>query len=303
MDITIENKYLQDAYKKLSFLIVLIPTISALIGLGTLYRFGISAWELGLLVGMFTLTTIGLEIGFHRYFSHHAFQTNTAIRIILAILGSMGAGGGVIYWVAHHRRHHQYTDRSGDTHSPHLHGDGINGQLRGLWHAHVGWILQGEITNSMLFAKDLLRDPIIAKINRLQIVWVILGLVIPAILGGLITKTWSGVWQGLLWGGLVRIFLVHQSIWSINSICHVYGNRPFDTGDRSTNNIWLAIPTFGQSWHNNHHAFPDSAIVGLHWWQIDPSAWIIRALETVGLVWNVKTPKAATVKSKKIDAR
>lgn len=300
MNITIENKYLQDAYKRLSFLIVLIPTVSAVIGLGLVYRSGISAWEIGLLVGMFTLTTIGLEVGFHRYFSHHAFQTNTVIRIILAVLGSMGAGGGVIYWVAHHRRHHQYTDLPGDIHSPHLHGDGIGGHLRGLWHAHVGWIFQGEITNSILFAKDLLRDPIIAKINRLQLVWVVLGLVLPAVAGGIITGTWSGVWHGLLWGGLVRIFLVHQFIWSTNSICHLYGSRPFATDDRSTNNFWLAIPTLGQSWHNNHHAFPNSAIVGLHWWQIDLSAWLIRSLEAVGLVWNVKTPKAATVESKKI---
>ena len=300
MNITIENKYLQDAYKRLSFLIVLIPTVSAVIGLGLVYQSGISAWEIGLLVGMFTLTTIGLEVGFHRYFSHHAFQTNTVIRIILAVLGSMGAGGGVIYWVAHHRRHHQYTDLPGDIHSPHLQGDGIGGHLRGLWHAHVGWIFQGEITNSILFAKDLLRDPIIAKVNQLQLVWVVLGLVLPAVAGGIITGTWSGVWHGLLWGGLVRIFLVHQFIWSTNSICHLYGSRPFATGDRSTNNFWLAIPTLGQSWHNNHHAFPNSAIVGLHWWQIDLSAWLIRSLEAVGLVWNVKTPKAATVESKKI---
>ncbi len=300
MKIRIESKYLQNAYKRLSFWVVLIPTIGALIGLRLFFQSGISAWEIGLLVGMYTLTALGLEVGFHRYFSHHAFQTTTAIRIMLAILGSMAVGGGVIYWVAHHRRHHQYTDRFGDLHSPHLQGDGIGGRLRGLWHAHVGWILQGEITNSMLFAKDLLRDPIIARINRLQPIWVVLGLVIPAVLGGVMTETSIGVFRGFLWGGLVRIFLVHQFIWSTNSICHVYGSRPFNTGDRSTNNIWLAIPTFGQSWHNNHHAFPNSAIVGLEWWQIDPSAWVIRALEAVGLAWNVKVPKVATIESKKI---
>ena len=300
MKITIESKYLQNAYKRLSFLVVLIPTIGALIGLGLFCQSGISAWEIGLLVGMYTLTALGLEVGFHRYFSHHAFQTTTAIRIMLAILGSMAVGGGVIYWVAHHRRHHQYTDRSGDLHSPHLQGNGIGGRLRGLWHAHVGWILQGEITNSMLFAKDLLRDPIIARINQLQPIWVVLGLVIPAVLGGVMTETWIGVFRGFLWGGLVRIFLVHQFIWSTNSICHVYGSRPFKTGDLSTNNIWLAIPTFGQSWHNNHHAFPNSAIVGLEWWQIDLSAWVIRALEVVGLAWDVKVPKVATIESKKI---
>lgn len=300
MNISLENKYLQNTYKRLSWFIVLVPTVGTSIGLGLMFQSGISPWEIWLLVGMFTLTTVGLEIGFHRYFSHHAFQTTATIRIILAILGSMGAGGGTIYWVAHHRRHHQYADRSGDMHSPHLPVSGVGGRLQGLWHAHVGWIFQGEITNSMLFARDLLQDPAIAKINRLQLVWVGLGLLIPAVVGGVITGTWGGIWRGLLWGGLVRIFLVHQFIWSTNSICHVYGSRPFNTGDRSTNNIWLAIPTFGQSWHNNHHAFPSSAIVGLNWWQIDLGAWLIRTLEAFGLVWDVKTPKAEAIESRKV---
>ena len=299
MNITIESKYLQNAYKRMSFVIVLIPAIGTLVGLGLLWRSGISRWEVGLLVGMYILTVLGLELGFHRYFSHRAFQTTTAIRILLAILGSMAVGGGVIYWVSHHRRHHQYSDRPGDLHSPYLQGDETGFGLRGLWHAHVGWILKGEVTNSMLFAKDLLRDPIITKINRLQLIWVILGLAIPAGLGGVITGTWIGIFRGLLWGGLIRIFLVHQFIWSTNSLCHFYGNRPFKTSDRSTNNIWLAIPTFGQSWHNNHHAFPNSAIVGLEWWQLDLSAWVIRILEMVGLVWDVKIPTATMIDAKR----
>ncbi|MBE9045183.1 acyl-CoA desaturase [Pleurocapsales cyanobacterium LEGE 10410] len=301
MNITIENKYLQNTYKRLGWLVVLVPTIGTLLGLGLLLQFGISSWEIWLLVGMYFLTALGLEVGFHRYFSHHAFQTTTTIRIILAILGSMAAGGGVVYWAAHHRRHHQYADRPGDVHSPYVTAtSGIGNRLGGLWHAHVGWIFQGEISNSMLFAKDLLRDPIIVKINQLHLVWVALGLLIPAVIGGMITATWSGVWGGLLWGGLVRIFLVHHFIWSTNSICHAFGSRPFVTGDRSTNNLWLALPTLGQSWHNNHHAFPNSAIVGLHWWQIDLGAWVIRALETMGLVWNVKRPKPTAIESKKI---
>ncbi|MBE9170247.1 acyl-CoA desaturase [Pleurocapsales cyanobacterium LEGE 06147] len=299
-NIAIKNNYLQSIYQRLSFLIVLIPFLGFLVALGLLWQSEITSLEIGLLISMFALTAFGLEVGFHRHFSHRAFQTTTAIRIILAILGSMAVGGGVLYWVAHHRRHHQYSDRVGDIHSPHLHGDRIGGRLLGLWHAHVGWILKGEISNSMLFAKDLLRDPVIVKVNRLQPVWVILGLAIPAVLEGILTVTWMGVFRGFLWGGLVRVFLVHQLIWSTNSIGHVYGSRPFDSKDRSTNNIWLAIPTWGMSWHNNHHAFPNSAIAGLEWWQIDPGAWVIRALEIVGLVWDVKVPTAGMKEAKKL---
>lgn len=298
--ITIASDYLQTIYRQLAFVTVLIPFLGSVVAIGLLWRFGITPVEVGLLVTMYALSILGIEVGFHRLFSHHAFQTTTAVRVILAILGSMAAQGGVTFWVAHHRRHHQYTDLPGDPHSPHLHGDGIRSRLRGLWHAHVGWTLDGEVSNSMLFAKELLRDPVIAKVNQLQQVWVILGLVIPAVIGGIVSWTWMGALQGFLWGGLVRVFLGHQSINSTNSICHVYGGRLFDTDNRSTNNLWLAIPTWGQSWHNNHHAFPNSAIVGLKWWQLDLGAWVIRALEFVGLAWNVKVPTAAMIEAKKV---
>ncbi|HAA30147.1 MAG TPA: acyl-CoA desaturase [Cyanobacteria bacterium UBA8553] len=296
--LTISNDYLQTIYKRLSLLTALIPSLGLIVAIGLIWRFGISPIEVGLLVSMYALTILGVEVGFHRHFAHRAFQTTTAVRVILAILGAMAAQGGVTFWVAHHRRHHQYTDLPGDPHSPHLHGDGIRGRLWGLWHSHMGWTLDGQITNSMLFAKDLLRDPVIAKVNQLQQYWVILGLVIPTVIGGVLSRTWIGALQGLIWGGLVRVFLGHHFIQSINSICHVYGGRLFDTDNYSTNNLWLAIPTWGQSWHNNHHAFPNSAIVGLKWWQIDIGAWVIRALEFVGLVWDVKMPKAETIEAK-----
>lgn len=237
---------------------------------------------------MYALTILGIEVGFHRYFSHRSFQTTTSVRVTLAILGCMAAQGGVIFWVAHHRCHHKYTDQSNDPHSPYLYGDGTREQLRGLWYAHLGWVLKGEIPNSMLFAKDLLRDPVIARVNKLQQVWVLIGLIIPAILGGILTWSWMGAFQGFLWGGLVRVFLGQQVINSTNSICHLYGSRSFDTDDYSTNNIWLAIPSWGQAWHNNHHAFSNSAFVGLKWWQIDPGGWVIWILKKLGLAWNVK---------------
>lgn len=297
--ITIANDYLQAIYRRFALVTVLIPFISSVVAMGLLWRSGIGSVEIGLLVSMYALTTFAIEVGFHRHFSHHAFQTTTAVRVIIAILGSMAAQGGVIYWVANHRRHHQYSDISGDPHSPHLHGDGIRGRLHGLWHAYLGWFLAGEVTNSMLFAKDLLRDPVIVKVNKLHQLWVILGLVIPAVLGGVLTWTWMGAFQGLMWGGLVRVFLGHQIAWLNVSISHFYGSRPFDTGDRSTNNILLAIPTWGQSWHNNHHAFPNSAIGGLEWWQIDLGAWAIRLLEFAGLVWDIKIPTSGMIKLKK----
>jgi stearoyl-CoA desaturase (delta-9 desaturase) len=161
--------------------------------------------------------------------------------------------------------------------------------LAGFWHAHVGWLFDGEITNAMRFSKDLLRDPLIVWVNRHYLLWVVLGLAIPAGLGLLWTGTPFGAFQGFLWGGLVRIALNQHATWSIGSLAHIFGDRPFDTGEheQSRNNIWLALPILGDGWHNNHHAFPHAAISGFRWWQLDPSAWIIRGLEALGLAWNV----------------
>lgn len=298
-NITIEDDYLQNICRRIAIATVLIPLIGSVVAVGLLWRLGIGPVEVGLLVSMYALTMFGIEVGFHRHFSHHAFQTTTAVRVILAILGSMAAQGGIIYWVATHRRHHQYTDLPGDPHSPHLHGGGIRGRLHGLWHAYLGWFLDGKITEPMLFAKDVLQDPVIVKVNELDLIWVILGLAIPPVLEGVLTWTWMGAFQGFIWGGLFRVFLGHQFTWLNVSMSHFYGSRPFDTDDRSTNNVWLAIPTWGQSWHNNHHAFPNSAIAGLEWWQIDLGTWVIRLLEFAGLVWDVKVPTAGMRKLKK----
>lgn len=297
--VRVTNDYFQKIYRRLSLITVLIPFMGTVFAIALLWYVPIGAVEVGLLVGMYALTILGVEVGFHRLFSHRAFETTTPVRVALAILGSMAAQGGVTFWVAHHRCHHQYTDLPNDPHSPHLHGEGIRGRLRGLWHSHLGWVLKGEIPNSMLFAKDMLRDPAIAKVNQWQQYWVLLGLVIPAVIDGLITRTWMGVLLGFLWGGLVRVFLGQQIINATNSICHVYGGRPFKSDDRSTNNVWLAIPSFGQSLHNNHHAFPSSAIVGLKWWQIDPGNWVVWILKATGLAWNVKMPSESQMEAKR----
>jgi stearoyl-CoA desaturase (Delta-9 desaturase) len=286
--VRITSDRLQKIYQRLSTITILIPFLGTIAAIALLWYFPLQPVVVVLAVGLYALTILGVEVGFHRLFSHHAFETTTPVRVILAILGSMAAQGGVVFWVAHHRCHHQYTDRPNDPHSPNLHEDGLGGRLQGFWHAHAGWILAGEIPNSMLFAKDILRDPAIAKVNQWQQYWVLLGLVIPSILGGLLTQSWIGALQGLLWGGFVRIFLGQQVINSTNSICHLYGGRSFSCEDCSTNNLWLAIPSWGQSWHNNHHAFPNSAMVGMKWWQIDPGNWTIRLLEKMGLAWQVR---------------
>ncbi|MEM9009493.1 MAG: acyl-CoA desaturase [Cyanobacteria bacterium P01_F01_bin.86] len=298
--IKIESEYLKTVGLLHAWAILLIPFLGLVVAITQLWFFGIGTMEVGLLVGMYALIYVGITVGFHRQFSHCSFRTNTAVRVILAILGSMAAQGSVIYWVANHRRHHQYSDLPGDPHSPHLHGDGLSGHFQGLWHAQIGWMFAHEFTNPLLFAKNLLRDPIISRINRMYLWWIFLGLAIPAVLGGLLTWNWSGVLSGFLWGGLVRIFLAGQFTFFINSITHLYGTRPFNTREQSTNNIWLAIPTCGEAWHNNHHAFPNSAKFGLQWWQIDLGYWVIRALEVLGLAWDVNAPTARMIEAKKL---
>lgn len=278
---------------------ILISLLGVVVAIAIAWRSGISRIEVGLLLCMYLLTVIGISVGFHRHFSHCTFKTHTWVRVALAILGSMAWQGPVIYWASIHRRHHQYSDQSGDGHSPYVKDGEQLSFLQGLWHSHIGWAFTEEITNTFLFAKDLLRDPIISKVNQLYYVWVFLGFAIPAILGGILTKTWMGVLSGFLWGGLVRVFLTSQATNSINSITHIFGDRPFNTGDWSTNNIWLAIPTGGEAWHNNHHAFPNSAKFGLSWWQIDLGYWVIRVLEMAGLAWDVKSPTPGMIQAKK----
>ncbi len=288
--INVSSDYLQTIYRRLSLATVLIPFLGTIFAIALLPFAPIGLSEVSLFLLFYLLAMIGIEVGYHRYFSHQSFKVTRPVQALLAILGSMAAQGGVIFWVAHHRRHHQYTDQENDPHSPHLHGQDLRGRLLGFWHAHLGWILKGEISNSAVFAKDLLRDPVISSINRTQQIWVLTGLLLPAMVNGLSVGTWMGVLQGLLWGGLVRIFVGQQVVNATNSIGHLSGTRPFKSEGKSTNNVWLAIPSVGQSWHNNHHAFPSSAIAGLRWWQVDVGTWFIRGLEWLNLATNVKKP-------------
>ncbi len=302
--ITIVNAYLQSLQRRHAFAITVIPLLGVIMAVFQTWKFGISRLEIITLLVTYGLSVIGVEVGFHRYFSHKSFEAHPAIRWLLGVLGSMAAQGPVIYWAANHRRHHQFSDQAGDPHSPHLHGSRIQDKWAGLWHAHMGWIFNHETPNPGFFTKDMRRDALIGHVDRLYLVWIGLGLLIPAIALGLITHHWSGSWRGLwsgfLWGGLVRIFLVNQgTTFIVNSVCHTLGQRPFHTGEQSTNNFWLMLPTFGGSWHNNHHAFPNSAINGLEWWQLDLSGWVIRSLNVMGLVWNVKQPTKKMIQARK----
>jgi stearoyl-CoA desaturase (delta-9 desaturase) len=238
---------------------------------------------------MYLLTAIGITVGFHRLLTHRSFQTSKPLEYVFAVLGSMAVQGPVISWVADHRKHHAHTDAEGDPHSPHVgHDGGARGVLGGLWHAHSGWLMstQGR-ADWKRYAADLYEDRGMRAIGRQFVPLVLLGLALPALAGYLVSGTLAGAATGLLWGGLVRIFFVHHVTWSVNSVCHFFGTRRFDTDDYSTNVFWLALPSLGESWHHNHHAFPRSAVHGLRGWEIDPSALIIGVLEKLGLAWNV----------------
>jgi stearoyl-CoA desaturase (Delta-9 desaturase) len=281
--------------RRVALLTVILPLLGFLAAIILLWRRSVGPVDLLLLVTFYSLTILGVGVGFHRQLTHRAFQSNKITKAIFAILGSMAAEGPVIFWVATHRRHHSFSDREGDPHSPHLHGEGAMNWLRGFWHSHSGWMLAPEMTGWAYYVPDLLQDKLIFRINRLYFLWISLGLGVPALLGGLLTWSWKGALLAFLWAGLVRVFLVHHTTWSINSICHIYGRRPFQNRDQSANNFWMALLSFGEGWHNNHHAFPTSAWHGLKWWEIDISGIVIRALEKVGLAWNVKVPSAAMI--------
>ncbi|HEU4977920.1 MAG TPA: fatty acid desaturase [Solirubrobacteraceae bacterium] len=245
--------------------------------------------DLVLLGALYLLSGFGVTIGYHRMLTHRAFQTSKPVEYVFAILGSLAVQGPVISWVADHRKHHAHTDQEGDPHSPHVtNGGGVLGTFKGLVHAHFGWLMSehGQARRGK-YAPDLLEDSGMRRIHRAFPLIVIAGLLIPALAGGLITMSIGGAATGLLWGGFVRIFLLHHVTWSINSVCHFIGRRRFAVEDESRNVWWLALPSFGEAWHHNHHAFPRSAVHGLKRLELDPSAWVISALERLGLVWNV----------------
>lgn len=259
---------------------------------------------LAIMAGMGLISAFGITVGFHRLCTHKAFRTFSVVRYAFAAAGSMAVQGPVIRWCAEHRRHHQHSDTEGDPHSPHMDangswGEGLWATLRGAFHAHVGWMLKGTSKGLARYTRDLNRDRALVLANRHFLHWVLIGLIVPAVLGGLITMSWYGALLGFLWGGLVRILVVHHITWSVNSVCHLWGTRPFDAHDESRNNVIVAILGLGEGWHNNHHAFPTSARHGLRWWELDFSYMLIRAMKLVGLAHDVRVPDAERVRAKR----
>jgi stearoyl-CoA desaturase (Delta-9 desaturase) len=289
------------ALDRLANVVVTVMPIG-LLGLGVWLAWGgVLHWQdVVVLAVTYILTGVGITVGFHRLFTHRSFKTRASIRALFAVLGSAAVEGPVIEWVSTHRKHHRFSDRSGDPHSPHAeHDGGWRGALRGLFHAHVGWMFRGvDRASAERYAKDLLADPVISAINRTFPLWVLIGLAFPFVLGVALSGSLFGGLTGLLWGGAVRILFLHHATFSINSLCHFFGRRRFVTGDQSRNLAWLALPTFGEAWHNNHHAFPTSAHHGLTRWQLDPGGWLIDGLQRLGLVWDVVRIAPGTQRNK-----
>ena len=268
---------------------VVVPFIATLVAIALLWNSWVSAADLVIAAVMYLLTALGITVGFHRLLTHRSFQTFKPIEYVFAILGSMAVQGPVISWVADHRKHHAHTDEEGDPHSPHVDPDGgVKGVFAGLWHAHSGWLMSSQgRADWKKYAPDLYEDRGMRIISRQFPLLVLASLALPALAGFLVTGTALGALTALLWGGFVRIFFVHHVTWSVNSVCHFLGSRRFETDDRSTNVFWLALPSLGESWHHNHHAFPRSAAHGLKRWEPDPSAAIIATMEKFGLARNV----------------
>ena len=244
---------------------------------------------------MLTISGVGIELGYHRYFSHQAFSAKPWLRALLAIAGNTAVQGPVMYWVAHHRLHHARSDREGDPHSPHLR----RSPWRGFVHAHVGWIFASTRASPGRYARDILNDRALQWIDRRFLLWITLGLFAPALVAGLVSWSLRGAVAGFLWGGLLRVFVAQHTTYAVNSLCHLFGARPFAGRDQSRNIGWLVLPTFGGSLHNNHHAFPSTADNGLSPGELDPSALLLRVCSALGWVWDVKKPTPAQVERRR----
>jgi len=264
------------------------PVVAFVLSIVLLWHRAIDLLDLSVMFVLYVLTGLGITVGYHRLLTHRAFMTSKPIQYAFAIFGSMSVQGPVLHWVADHRKHHAHTDEEGDPHSPHLAGRGVVGAIKGLWHAHVGWLFSlKDRAEPERYARDWIEDPGMRMIDRLFFVWLALGIAIPFAIGFGVRGSVVGALQCALWGGFVRIFVLHHVTFSINSVCHFFGRRRFDTGEESRNVFWLALPSLGESWHHNHHAFPTSARHGLRRWEIDIAGMTIDAMKRTGLAWSV----------------
>ena len=281
-------------HRRMALAMVVVPAVGTLAAAALAWHVG---WPgtvaLSLFAGFYLASAVGVEIGFHRYFTHRAFKCGPTLRLVLAACGSMAGEGPVLFWAATHRRHHSHSDTDQDPHGPNQPG------FAGFWRAHVGWLFEPQPQDAGRYIPDLIRDRTTSLANRFYLLWFTLGLALPTAIGFAFDGV-RGALEGLLWGGMVRIFVAHQATWSINSMCHLFGARPYDTHDDSRNFWPLVLPTLGGAWHNNHHAFPRSAFNDFTWWQVDPSAWLIRLAAALGLVWDVRQPQARTMQGDQV---
>ncbi len=274
------------------YVFVIVPLLALLAAVPIAWGWGLSWVDVAIAVPFYLVSGLGITVGFHRYFTHGSFKANRALRVALAISGSLALQGPVIDWVADHRRHHAFSDKEGDPHSPWLFGTGPAALARGFYHSHMGWLFGRDQTNEERFTPDLLADRDIVRVDKLFILWATLSLVVPGAIGGLVTMSWAGALTAFFWGGLVRVALLHHVTWSINSICHMIGEQPFTSRDHSRN-VWpLAVLSFGESWHNLHHADPTCARHGVQRGQVDISARVIWAFEKFGWAHSVRWPTA-----------
>ncbi len=271
-------------YKAVVLTVVVLPFLITVYALWSLWGQGAGWLEVGLLVGFWGIIGMGISVGYHRMLTHGAFQAPAWLRALLLGVGAMAMQDKPSDWAATHKRHHAHADDEGDPHSP----------LEGFWHAHFGWLFRDRFVRSGPVYESLRSDPMVRKIDR-RYFWLLLaGFALPALVGGLVRLSWAGALSGLVWGGFVRVFMGHHITWSVNSVSHMFGSRPYETSDQAKNNALVAILGFGEGWHNNHHAFPSAAYLGHAWYQIDPGRYLIQLLEKLGLVWDVRMPDAET---------
>ncbi|SNR41264.1 acyl-CoA desaturase [Blastococcus mobilis] len=281
------------------YVFVIVPFLALAAVVPAVWGWGLSWTDVSLFVGFYFLTLLGVTVGYHRHFTHGSFKAGKPLRVALAAVGGMAIQGPVVQWVADHRRHHAFADREGDPHSPWRYGSGAWNLARGMFHAHLGWLFDRRQTNADRYAPDLVKDTAVRRTSRLFVVWALLSLALPGLIGGMVTGSWTGAWSAFFWAGLVRVALLHHVTWSINSVCHVVGNRPFTSRDRATNFWPLAILSGGESWHNLHHADPTCARHGVLRGQIDISARIIWVFEKLGWAKDVKWPDPVRLAAKR----
>ncbi len=275
------------------------PLVALGVAVATLWGHGISALDVIIAVVMYAVTCLGVTIGFHRLLAHRSFRANRPLRIGLAVAGTMAVEGSALTWVAQHRKHHAHTEQEGDPHSPFRYGTGFWPQLKGLVYAHMGWFFDAHPSQPERWAPDLLADRDMFVVSKTSHVWSAASLAIPFLIGLAVTTTLSGAFLAFLWGGLVRMMVLHHITWSTNSLCHMFGRRPFETADRSSNFAPLALLSFGESWHNAHHAFPSSARHGVDRGQLDATAGVIRLFERLGWATHVRWPRPERLEARR----